>query len=158
MELVGGAFGRAETSWMKLVPYKRGPRNIPLSFPPMRTQWKVGDLKASPHQAMTAPWTWISSLPNCKKQCLMFINYLVYGILLQFLNGLLFSCSVVSDSWRLHGPQGPHQVPLSLGFPRQEHWSGSLFPFPGDLPNPGITLSWHEDSLPLSHERSSWMD
>ena len=23
-------------------------------------------------------------------------------------------------------------------FPRQEYWSGLLFPFPGDLPNPGI--------------------
>ena len=25
-----------------------------------------------------------------------------------------------------------------MGFPRQEHWSGLLFPPPGDLPNPGI--------------------
>ena len=33
---------------------------------------------------------------------------------------------------------GAHQVPLSLGFPRQEHWSGLPFPPPGDLPNPGI--------------------
>jgi len=30
------------------------------------------------------------------------------------------------------------QSPLSIGFPRQEHWSGLLFPFPGDLPHPGI--------------------
>ena len=30
------------------------------------------------------------------------------------------------------------QVPLSLGFPRQERWSGLPFPSPGDLPNPGI--------------------
>ena len=29
-----------------------------------------------------------------------------------------------------------HQVPLSLGFPRQEYWSGLQFPFPGDLPDP----------------------
>ena len=27
---------------------------------------------------------------------------------------------------------------LSMGFPRQEYWSGSPFPAPGDLPNPGI--------------------
>ena len=30
-----------------------------------------------------------------------------------------------------------HQAPLSMGFPRQEYWSGLLFPSPGDLPNPG---------------------
>ena len=31
-----------------------------------------------------------------------------------------------------------HQAPLSMGFPRQEYWSGLLFPSPGDLPDPGI--------------------
>ena len=31
-----------------------------------------------------------------------------------------------------------HQVPLSLGFSRQEYWSGLPFLSPGDLPNPGI--------------------
>ena len=33
-----------------------------------------------------------------------------------------------------------HQAPLSVGFPRQEDWSGLPFPFPGDLPDPGIEL------------------
>ena len=32
-----------------------------------------------------------------------------------------------------------HQAPLSMGFSRQEYWSGLPFPSPGDLPNPGIT-------------------
>ena len=31
-----------------------------------------------------------------------------------------------------------HQAPLSMGFPRQEYWSGLPCPPPGDLPNPGI--------------------
>ena len=31
-----------------------------------------------------------------------------------------------------------HQAPLSIGFSRQEYWSGLPFPSPGDLPNPGI--------------------
>ena len=31
-----------------------------------------------------------------------------------------------------------HQAPLSLGFPRQEDWSGLPFPIPGDLPSPEI--------------------
>ena len=30
------------------------------------------------------------------------------------------------------------QAPLSMGFPRQEDWSGLSFPPPGDLPDPGI--------------------
>ena len=33
-----------------------------------------------------------------------------------------------------------HQAPLSLGFPRQEYWSGLSFPSPGDLPTPGFEL------------------
>ena len=31
-----------------------------------------------------------------------------------------------------------HQAPLSMGFPRQECWSGLTFPTPGDLLDPGI--------------------
>ena len=31
-----------------------------------------------------------------------------------------------------------YHVPLSMGFPGQEYWSGLPFPSPGDLPDPGI--------------------
>ena len=31
-----------------------------------------------------------------------------------------------------------HQAPLSMGFSRQEYWSGVPCPPPGDLPDPGI--------------------
>ena len=34
-----------------------------------------------------------------------------------------------------------HQTPLSMGFSRQEYWSGLPFPTPGDLPNPGTEPS-----------------
>ena len=47
-----------------------------------------------------------------------------------------------------------HQSPLSMGFSRQEYWSGLPFPPPGDLPQPGIELTspaCQVDSLPLSH-------
>ena len=30
------------------------------------------------------------------------------------------------------------QAPLSMGFSRQEYWSGLPFPSPGDLPNSGM--------------------
>ena len=39
------------------------------------------------------------------------------------------------------------QAPLSMGFPRQEFWSGLPFLPPGDLPDPGI-----EPASPLSAE------
>ena len=32
------------------------------------------------------------------------------------------------------------QAPLSMGFPRQEYWSGLPFPPPEDLPDPGFEL------------------
>ena len=31
-----------------------------------------------------------------------------------------------------------YQDPQSMGFSKQEYWSGLTFPSPGDLPNPGI--------------------
>ena len=34
-----------------------------------------------------------------------------------------------------------HQVPLSMGFPRQEYWSRLPFRSPGDLPDPGLKPS-----------------
>ena len=33
-----------------------------------------------------------------------------------------------------------HQAPLSMGFARQEYWSGSPFSSPGSLPDSGIEL------------------
>ena len=48
------------------------------------------------------------------------------------------------------------QASLSMGFPRQEDWSGLPFPSPGDRPDPGIELlsPTSQDSLPLSHQGS----
>ena len=60
--------------------------------------------------------------------------------------------SIVSDSatpWTV-----AHQAPLSMGFSRQEYWSGLPCPFPWDLPNPGIeprSPALQVNSLPLSH-------
>ena len=52
-----------------------------------------------------------------------------------------------------------HQVPLSMGFSRQDYWRGWPLPPPGDLSDPGIKprslhfLQW-QASLPLSHLQS----
>ena len=53
-----------------------------------------------------------------------------------------------------------HQASLSMGFSRQEYWSGLPFTSPGDLPDPGIerrspsASALQGDSLPLSHQGS----
>ena len=48
----------------------------------------------------------------------------------------------------------PCQALLSMGFPRQEYWSGFPFPSPSDLVDPGSehgSLSLQACSLPLNH-------
>ena len=46
---------------------------------------------------------------------------------------------VVKSCWTLATPWTvAFQAPLSMGFFRQEYWSGLPFPSPGDLPDPGI--------------------
>ena len=43
---------------------------------------------------------------------------------------------------------------MSMGFSKQEYWSGLPFPPPEDLSDPGIepgSPAWQVDSIPLSH-------
>ena len=64
-----------------------------------------------------------------------------------------------------------HQTPLSMGFPRQEYWSGLPYSSPGDFPYPGIEpespalagrffpLNFHFHFFPHQndkHTQSSW--
>ena len=68
------------------------------------------------------------------------------------------SPSVVSDSLRPHGLVAL-QAPLSMGFSRQEYWSGWPFPSPGELPNPGIeprSPALQMDSLPAEPPGQPW--
>ena len=44
--------------------------------------------------------------------------------------------SILSNSLQPHGIVA-HQASLSMGFSRQEYWSGLPCPPPGDLPDPG---------------------
>ena len=70
----------------------------------------------------------------------------------------MVSDSVVSDSfgtlWTV-----AHQAPLSMGFSREEYWSGLPFPPPGNLPDPGIepaSSALQENSLQLSPQGIPW--
>ena len=49
-----------------------------------------------------------------------------------------------------------YQAPPSMGFSRQEYWSGFPFPSTGDLPNPGIepgSPTLYTDTLPSEPPR-----
>ena len=52
------------------------------------------------------------------------------------------------------------RAPLSMGFSRQEYWSGLPFPSPGGLPNPGIepmSPALQADCLPTEPPRKPQM-
>ena len=72
------------------------------------------------------------------------------------------SCLVAKLCLTLCNPMDcTHQAPPSMGFPRQEYWSGLPLPSPGDLPNPGIETTWPvspvlwADSLSLEASKKS---
>ena len=49
-----------------------------------------------------------------------------------------------------------HQAPPSMGFSRQEYWSGVPFPSPGDLPDPRIeprSPALEADAFPFPNRR-----
>ena len=50
-----------------------------------------------------------------------------------------------------------HQAPLSMGFSRQEHWSGLPCPSAGDLPDPG-TEPKSPESLALAGDSLQVME
>jgi len=57
------------------------------------------------------------------------------------------SCLTLVTPWTV-----AHQAPLSMGFSRQEYWSGLPFPSPGGLPDSGIEPGFpalQADSLPI---------
>ena len=75
----------------------------------------------------------------------MGIKSLVLGVLVTKL------CLTLETPWSI-----ACQAPLSMGFPKQEYWSGLPFPSPGDLRDPRIeprSLALQADSLPSEPPR-----
>ena len=54
------------------------------------------------------------------------------------LNILEYCCHLVMSNSFAISQTVAHQVPLSMGFPRQVYWSRLPLPSSGDLPDPGI--------------------
>ena len=73
-------------------------------------------------------WFWIS-LHTLSVPVLPFLKWGLWACMLN-----CFSCIwLFATLWTV-----AHQAPLSMGFYRQEYWSGLPCPPPGDLSNPGI--------------------
>ena len=114
----------------------------------------------------TAQGGWWAPLSSPRGLCplvcvtvrLVFILFLMYVCVCSVVSDFATPCTVTS------------QAPLSMGFPRQEYWSGLRFPSPGDLRDPWKVkehgheqrgnmhllslLSGQADSLPLCHPGS----
>ena len=75
------------------------------------------------------------------------IHHTMISSLLYIDHEKLLSCvQLFATPWTV-----TYQAPLSMGFYRQEYWSGLPFPSPGDLPNPGIepwSPALQADTLP----------
>ena len=89
-----------------------------------------------------APLSWDSPGKNTGVGC---------QILLQCMKSRFSCVRLCATLWT-----AAHQAPPSIGFSRQEYWSGLPFPSPEDLPDPGIEqgLPWllyrQTGSLPLA--------
>ena len=96
---------------------------------------------------------WELGVSRCK---LLYVEYMKNQVLLYIAQETIFNiqcvCLVVQLCLTLCDPMDYNASGSSVhGFPRQEHWGGLPFPFPGDLPNPGIepgSLALQADSLP----------
>ena len=84
-----------------------------------------------------------------EKDSFLTIFYLCHDNLLKISFACVLSVSLVASDCM--GPHEACQVSLSMGFSRQEYWSGLPCPPPGYLPNPGIKLVFpavQADALP----------
>ena len=87
----------------------------------------------------------------------MGVTLWIWPLDVKFSVRMLSKC-MLSRVWLFETPwTAACQALLSMGFSREECWSGVPFPSPGDLPDPGIkpeslaSLALQVNSLPLSH-------
>ena len=103
-------------------------------------------------------WTWPSFLLECFPLSLLMCRIFLYVLSTNWWLAVRVSRSVMSDSatpWTVGC-----QASLSMGFSRQEHWSGLPFPLPGHLPDPGIeprSPALQADSLPSEPLGKPWL-
>ena len=92
-------------------------------------------------------WNFLAPVSGSSvKKASTFISYYLESHTCLWLDGLVAkSGPTLVTPWTV-----ARQAPLSMGFSRQEYWSGLPSPSPADLPNPGIkprSLALQADSL-----------
>ena len=88
--------------------------------------------RTTAHQASLSPVSW-SLLKFMSIELVTLSDHLILR------HPLLLESEVAQSCPTPCGPTDSslHQAPPSMGFSRQEYWSGLPFPSPGNLPNPG---------------------
>ena len=78
-------------------------------------------------------WTAFSGLDSPQVEHISSLSLLQYRAHVAYCAQMLSRVRLCVTPWT-----AARQAPLSMGFSRQEHWSGLPCPPPGDRPNPGI--------------------
>ena len=115
-------------------------------------KWRLRKVKYSVQRCTAFKcWSWVRARMSTPAPSFAHSYCSIASLLsLQCVCHILWLCMIISDypscccclvtksclfvtPWTL-----AHQAPLSMGFPREEHWSGLPFPSSRDLPYPGI--------------------
>ena len=107
----------------------------PLQHSCLENPMDRGAWRATVHR-VTKSQTWLNHLAWSTHN---FVYYIHVHVCVYVYICLCVSVCTLSYSWLFVTPWTvAHQAPLSMGFSRQEYWSGLPCSPPGDLPNPGI--------------------
>ena len=105
-----------------------------------------GERTGNALQAWRIPWT---------EQPGWAANTLTFHLQVQYMYACMWC--MLSCVWFFETPWVvAHQVPLSMGFPRQKYWSGLPFPTLGDLPDPGIELTFPASPVLAGRFFTNW--
>ena len=115
--------------------FKESPHCSPKWLYSLHSHQQCKRVPFSPHplQHLLLADFWITAIFTGVKSLLF---NMLSRLVITFLSRSKLSHLVMSNSvipWTV-----VRQAPLSMGFSRQEYWSGWPFPPPGDLPDPGI--------------------
>ena len=155
--LLGPEFSPNCQGWMiskirlSLFPWCQGPGHWQVSFPLERWK-KQRSLSLPPSSSVAKLFSPVSPAGNLS----LGERGRKRGWLLTCIRACVFShVRFFGTPWTL-----AHQAPLSMGFSRQEYWSGLPCPPPGDLPDPGIqpaSPASQADSLPTEPPWEAWL-
>ena len=128
----------------RFLPHQFPPPQFPSPRVPPATDWKLTRNPSSvllnmttKEKKITMPYTSVKPSTVIKNFCIYYClaSFLICGV--DCLPACVFShVGLFATPWTV-----AHQAPLSMGFSRQEYWSGLPCPPPGDLPNPGLRTS-----------------